>query len=131
VLDSIGIHIPEYVASTLVCLAGAAAGGALLLTGLILSAQPFTLNCPVLITAFAKLILQPMLAFGIALAMPVSHQQVRDITLISAIPGGFFGIVFGKSFNTIPEVASSGLIATYGLAIATLPLWIVFLSRFK
>jgi malonate transporter len=102
----------------------------LLLTGLILSAQPFTLNGPVLITAFAKLILQPMLAFGIALAMPVSHQQVRDITLISAIPGGFFGIVFGKLFNTIPEVASSGLIATYGLAIVTLPLWIVLLSRF-
>jgi predicted permease len=71
-----------------------------------------------------------MLAFGIALAMPVSHQQVRDITLISAIPGGFFGIVFGKSFNTIPEVASSGLIATYGLAIVTLPLWIFLLSRF-
>jgi malonate transporter and related proteins len=45
-------------------LGGAAAGGALLLTGLILSAQPFTLNGPVLITAFAKLILQPMFAFG-------------------------------------------------------------------
>jgi predicted permease len=66
----------------------------------------------------------------IGLAMPVRQQQVRDITLISAIPGGFFGIVFGKSFNTIPEVASSGLIATYGLAIVTLPLWIFLLSRF-
>ena len=62
--------------------------------------------------------------------MPVSHAQVRDITLIFAIPEGFFGIVLGKSFNTIPELASSGLIATYGLAIATLPLWIVLLSRF-
>jgi malonate transporter and related proteins len=130
VLVSIGIHIPDYVASTLGLIGGAAAGGALLLTGLILSAQPFTLNGPVLVISFAKLILQPMLAFGIALAMPVSHQQVRDITLISAIPGGFFGIVFGKSFNTIPEVASSGLIATYGLAIVTLPLWIFLLSRF-
>jgi malonate transporter len=130
VLISIGIHIPEYVASTLGLLGDAAAGGALLLTGLILSAQPFTLNGPVLITACAKLILQPMLAFSIALAMPVSHERVRDITLISATPGGFSGIVFGKSFSTIPEVASSGLIATYGLAIVTLPLWIVLLSRF-
>ena len=130
VLVSIGIQIPEYLSNTLGLLGGAAAGGALLLTGLILSAQPFTLTRPVLITAFAKLILQPTLAFGIALAMPVSHAQVRDITLIFAIPEGFFGIVFGKSFNTIPELASSGLIATYGLAIATLPLWIVLLSRF-
>ena len=130
VLVSIGIHIPEYVSNTLGLLGGAAAGGALLLTGLILSAQSFTLTRPVLITAFAKLILQPTLAFGIALAMPVSHAQVRDITLIFAIPEGFFGIVFGKSFNTIPELASSGLIATYGLSIATLPLWIVLLSGF-
>jgi malonate transporter len=130
VLVSIGIHIPEYVSSTLGLLGGAAVGSALLLTGLILSAQPITLNRPVLIAAFAKLILQPMLAFGIALAMPVSHEQVRDITLIFAIPEGFFGIVFGKSFNIVPELASSGLIATYGLAIATLPLWIVLLSRF-
>jgi malonate transporter and related proteins len=65
---------------------------------------------------------------GIALAMRVSHERVRDITLISAIPGGFFGIVFGRSFNTIPQVVSSGLVATYGLAMVTLPLWIL-LSR--
>jgi malonate transporter and related proteins len=43
VLVSIGIHIPEYVTSTLGLLGGAAAGGALLLTCLILSEQPFTL----------------------------------------------------------------------------------------
>ena len=35
-----------------------------------------------------------------------------------------------QSFNTITEIASSGLIATYGLAIVTLPLWIFLLSRF-
>jgi hypothetical protein len=36
--------------------------------------------------------------------MPVSQQQVRDITLISAIPGGFFGIVFGQSFTQFPKL---------------------------
>lgn len=130
ILVGIGIRVPDYVSSTLGLLGGAAACGALLLTGLILSAQPFALTGSVLITSFAKLILQPLLAFGIALAMPVSHEQVRDVTLISAIPGGFFGIVFGKSFNILPAVASSGLIASYGFAIVTLPLWIVLLSRF-
>jgi hypothetical protein len=30
---------------------------------------------------------------------------------ISAVPGGFFGMVFGKSFDATSETASSGLIA--------------------
>jgi malonate transporter and related proteins len=104
VLVSIGIHIPEYATSTLGLIGGAAAGGALLLTGLILSAQPFTLNGPVLITTFAKLILQPMLAFGIALAMPVSHQQVRDITLISAIQEDSSGSYLANHLTQFPKL---------------------------
>jgi malonate transporter len=38
----------------------------------------------------------------------MNHAEIRDITLISAVPGGFFGLVFGKSFNSTPETASSG-----------------------
>jgi malonate transporter and related proteins len=60
----------------------------------------------------------------------MEHDLVRDIVLICAIPGLFFGLVFGKAFDATPQTASSGLIATYVLAVITLPLWILILTQF-
>jgi hypothetical protein len=55
---------------------------------------------------------------------------MRNITVISAIPGGFFGLVFGKGFDATPEIASSGLIGTYLFGWATLALWMLFAAKF-
>jgi malonate transporter and related proteins len=96
----------------------------------VISAQRFSLDIPVILTALAKLVLQPLLALGIALLFRMERDLVRDIVLICAIPAGFFGLVFGKAFNATPQTASSGLIATYALGVITLPLWILVLTRF-
>jgi predicted permease len=126
----IGVHLASYGLQALRTLGGAATGSALLLTGVVISAQRFRLDAPVILLALAKLVLQPLLALGIALLFRMEHDLVRDIVLICAIPGGFFGLVFGKAFNATPQTASSGLIATYALAVITLPLWILILTRF-
>jgi malonate transporter and related proteins len=88
------------------------------------------MNPGVLSTTAAKLIVQPLLALCITLLLHISRDQIRNITLISAIRGGFFGLALGKSFNATPEIAGYGLIATYGFAVVMLPLWILILSRF-
>jgi predicted permease len=49
--------------------------------------------------------------------------------LISAIPCGFFGIVFGKGFDASPKLASSGLIESYVLGVVTLAMWIVVVNH--
>jgi malonate transporter and related proteins len=125
-----GLHLPSYGMATLKTLGSAANGSALLLTGLVISAQRFQVNGPVIWTTVAKLIGQPLLAVGLALLFRLNHDQVRQIALISAIPGGFFGLVFGKVFNHTPEAASSDLIASYALSVVTMPLWIFVLTRF-
>ncbi len=126
----LGILLPGYVAATLKTLGDASSGSALLLTGLIISAQAFRLNLPVVITAFAKVILQPLIAIGICVLLRMTPEQIREIALIGAIPGGFFGLVFGESFHATPESASSSLVASYVLSVITLPLWILALNRF-
>jgi malonate transporter len=73
--------------------------------------------------------LQPGLALGIAMLLHLSLSQTRYVTLISAIPCGFFGLVFGKGFDSSPKLASSGLIASYLIGVATLALWIVILNH--
>ena len=55
--------------------------------------------------------------------------QTRYVTLICAIPCGFFGLVFGKAFGSSPQLASSGLIASYIVSVATLPVWIVIVNH--
>jgi malonate transporter len=124
------VHCPTYAIRAFNTLGSAISGSALVLTGLVISAQPFRMNPAVLSTTAAKLIVQLLLALCLTLLLHMSHDQIRTVTLISAIPGGFFGLAFGKSFNATPEIASSGLIATYGFAVVTLPLWILILSRF-
>jgi hypothetical protein len=59
----------------------------------------------------------------------MGHNNMRNITVISAIPGGFFGLVFGKGFDATPEIASSGLIGTYLFGWATLALWMLFAAK--
>jgi predicted permease len=75
-----------------------------------------------------KTLLQPALCLGAACVVGLTPEQTRHVVLITAIPCGFFGVVFGKSFASPAEVASSSLIASTLVGVATLAAWIVLLS---
>ena len=72
--------------------------------------------------------------YGISFWLP---QIIKDfgnlsnlqIGVITAIPGGFFGLMFGSSFKATPEVASSSLIASDALGWITLSVWLVVGAR--
>jgi malonate transporter and related proteins len=123
------LHLPSYLDRFLTVLASAAAGSALVLTGLVVSAQKFVLGPKTLIPVLLKNALQPGLALGLAILLHLSMEQTRYVTLICAIPCGFFGLVFGKAFGSSPQLASSGLIASYIASVATLPVWIVIVNH--
>jgi predicted permease len=74
---------------------------------------------------FGKLVVQPLLAIALCLLFRFNHDQLRDVTVLCAMPAGFFGLVFGEPFHAEPEVASSSLIATNVLSVFTLPLWLL------
>jgi malonate transporter len=101
----------------------------LFLTGLVVSAQRFNLSWSVVWSVLGKTLLQPALCLGAARVVGLPLEQTRDAVLISAIPCGFFGVIFGKSFGAIPAVASSSLIASTVVGIFTLAGWIVLLSH--
>jgi malonate transporter and related proteins len=109
----------------------AADGSALVLTGLVVSAQRFEIGGSTLIAVILKNALQPAVALGFAMLIHLSIEQMRYATLISAIPCVFFGVVFGESFNASPKVASSGLIASYAIGVGTLAAWIVIVNRLR
>jgi malonate transporter len=123
------LQLPSYVNRSLAVMGSASAGSALVLTGLVVSAQKFEFGSNTVVAVFLKNLLQPGLALGAAMLIHLSLDQTRYVTLISAIPCGFFGIVFGKGYNTNPKLASSGLIASYVFGVATLAVWIVVVNR--
>ena len=125
---AIDFHIPPYAERSLTVLGSATAGTALFLTGLVVSAQRFKFTWGVGWSVFAKNLLHPALGLLIARSLSLPLEATRSVVLISAIPCGFFGIVFGKGFDATPEVASSSLIASYVFGVVTLAGWIIFLS---
>jgi predicted permease len=125
----IKLHLPDYVNRSLTVMGNATAGAALFLTGLIVSAQPFRLDGRVIAAMMAKNLMQPALCLGLAWLIGLSAVETRYAVLIAAIPCGFFGLVFGKGFNSSPLTASSSLIFSYAAGIVTLAGWIVFLGR--
>jgi malonate transporter len=125
-----GLHLPSYVNRSLTILGSAASGSALILTGVVVSSQTFRFDGKVAWTTAAIVLIQPLFALGMTELFHMSHDAIRDITLISAIPGGFFGLVFGKSFNATPETASSALIASYGVGAFSMAGWMLVFTKF-
>src|SRR5882724_4049976 len=122
-------HMPIYLDKSLTILGDATEGTALFVTGLITSAQRFNMNWGVGCAVLGKNVIQPALCLAMALLLGMPLEETRFVVLLSAIPSGFFGILFGKGFDATPEVASSSLVATTVLSIFTLAGWIVLLSH--
>jgi malonate transporter len=128
-VSCIGWHLPSFASQSLAIIGAAADGAALVLTGLVVSAQMFEVGGSTLVVVLLKNAVQPALTLLIARLIRLPIEQIRYATLISAMPCGFFGPVFGKRFGSNPQVASSGLIASYISSVATLPAWIAILNH--
>jgi malonate transporter and related proteins len=126
----LSINLPKPVSNTLHTLGNATTGSALFLTGLVVSAQAVKLDRAVLLSVLGKTILQPAFCLLFAMSIGLAPQQRDWVVLISAIPSGFFGIVFGKNFpNAVSPVASASLIGTYITGIFTMAGWMVVLNH--
>jgi malonate transporter and related proteins len=127
--SGVGWHLPSFASQSLAVIGAAADGTALVLTGLVVSAQIFKGGCRTLVVPLLKNAVQPALTLLTARLMGLPIEEMRYATLISAMPCGFFGPVFGRRFGANPQLASSGLIASYLSSVATLPAWIAILNH--
>ena len=101
------LTLPSFIHRSLAVMGSAADGSALVLTGLVVSAQKFEIRGNTFIAVLLKNVLQPAIALGICMLIHLNIEQTRYVTLISAMPCGFFGVVFGRDFDSNPQLASS------------------------
>ena len=112
---------PDALVTSSLQLIGVAAGGvAAFLTGVVLSSQPFRLDLPVAIATLAGNILKPALVWALTLLIPMPPDLAKAAILLSALPAGFFGILFGVNYRTASLEAGSMVIASTVFSVVTL-----------
>ncbi|MGI4982803.1 MAG: AEC family transporter [Janthinobacterium lividum] len=123
-----GLHLPALGVVALGPLTSVTAGIGLFLTGLMLSAQPIRLESDVLLGTAIKNLLQPLLVYGLVRLFDIPVTIGAQAVLLTAIPSGFFGLVFGAGAGLRPPVAGSTLVVSSLSAIVTLSLAILLLA---
>jgi malonate transporter len=118
VLTNIGL--PDPLIRSLSLMGEVSGGAALFLTGLILSAQNMRVGTNVAIQTLLSDVLRPLLAAGLVWLFAVSPLTAREAILLSALPAGFFGVLFGLRFGVSSDVVGTTLIASTVLSAATL-----------
>lgn len=123
-----GLPLPHVADATLSEIGAVAAGVALFLTGLVLSAQRVTLNADALVSTVLGVVARPVLAFLLAMAFALPPSMTADVVLIMAVPAGFFGILLGLTVGARPAVSGTTLLLSTALSAITLPVVIAWLT---
>jgi len=122
-----GVELDALAHACLSLIGNAAAGVALFLTGLILSAQSFELDWKVVAATGAADIVRPLLAVAVVYFIPISPEAAKTAILLAAVPSGFFGILFAVNYRLDSATAGSMVIASTGFSIATMAIAIAVL----
>ncbi|MGJ4943876.1 AEC family transporter [Bradyrhizobium sp. HKCCYLS1011] len=119
---------PDALAHACLALIGSAAAGvALFLTGLILSAQSFRLDWKVVAATAASDVIRPLLAIAAVFVIPIAPDTAKTAILLAAVPSGFFGILFAVNYRLDSATAGSMVIASTGFSIVTMAIAIAVL----
>ena len=127
----LGIHLDQVVSHALNLIGATTAGLACFVTGLVLSAQPFRLDANVGVGVLMKNIGLPLVACAVALALGMSAEIAREAILLTAIPTGLFGILFGLSYGVRSQAVGSTLTLSYLVGTITLTAAILLTSQMK
>jgi malonate transporter len=125
----LALPVPVLFATTLKEIGGVAAGVALFLTGLILSAQAIRVTGNVVVSTLIKVVAQPLLGLLVIVVLHVPEPFASQALLLLAIPSGFFGILFGLNYKVRPSVSGSTLVVSSLVSIITLSVAILLLAH--
>lgn len=121
------LSLDPVVEACLMLIGQVAAGVALFLTGLVLSAQPLQVNWRILGATGMANIVRPLLAVALTLVIPMSQTTAATAILLAAVPSGFFGILFGVTYRldsatmgSMVTVSTVVSVASMAIAIAVL-----------
>ncbi len=123
------IPLPSLITTSLQVIGVSAGGVALFLTGLILSSQKLLLTPNVLVSVGLRNVVHPLFTCGLVLLFRMPEPSARAAILLTALPSGFFGILFGLRYGKDPGIAGSTLIVSTLLSVVTLTVAIIVTGK--
>src|SRR5471032_174783 len=124
----LGWRLPDLATQSLNIVGSTTAGLALFSTGLILAAQPFRLDVEVWVGVALSNVLQPLLSLILVTILGLKREIAGQAILLSAIPCGSFGILFGLTYGVTDATAGTTLVASSILSAATLSITIILIG---
>ena len=124
----LGARLPDFIAESLTLIGQSAGGVAAFVTGLILSAQPISLNANIASGVLLKNVGQPLAAAGLIALLPATSVEAHATILLAALPAGFFGVLFGLRYGVETHLAGSTLIASSLFSAVTLAIVLALLG---
>jgi malonate transporter and related proteins len=89
------------------------------------------LDANVGVGVLVKNIVFPLIACAIALALGMSAEIARKAILLTAIPTGFFGMLFGLNYGVRSQAIGSTLTLSSLISVITLTAAILLTSQMK
>jgi malonate transporter and related proteins len=117
-----GIELPSLAAAALQPIAQIVNGGALFLTGLVLSAQAIEVNWRISAAVMMAILLKPLATFGVASALSLPVETTNAALLLCSLPAGFFGILFAVSYGVSARSTASIIVGSTLASAVTLSL---------
>lgn len=129
VIVLIGVRVPSLIETTLTPIGDVGAGGAAFLTGLVLSSQRVYFDLEVAYGIVMKNALMPLLVWGLCAIFGLNPLDTTEAILVTAVPCGFFGVVFAETYGIEPKLSSSTLLISTLAGIVSLSVVIVALPK--
>jgi malonate transporter and related proteins len=124
----LAVPLPGFIAESFTLIGQSSGGVAAFVTGLILSAQPVSLNANIVSGMLLKNVAQPLLAAGLIALLPARPQEAHATILLAALPAGFFGVLFGLRYGVETHLAGSTLVASSLFSVVTLAIGLALLG---
>lgn len=116
----LGIVLPDYILRSFDLIGQATAGVALFVTGLILSAQKVSLSTRILFLSVVCNVVQPLFAWFLTMIIPMSVEMGQAVILLTALPAGFFGLLFALRYHADSQDAGSIMVVSTVMSLVTL-----------
>lgn len=108
----LAIPVPDFIRESFALIGQGAGGIAAFVTGLILSSQRVFLDSNVISGTLLKNMAQPLVAAGLIMLLPIPRDEALATLLLTAVPAGFFGVLFGSRYGVETREAGSTLIVS-------------------
>ena len=125
VLVLLGVNVPGVFENMLDLVGNTTSGVATFAAGLTLAAHRIALNVEVSVNTLLKMFAQPALMAALVLALGVADPVAREGVVICALPSAVMPTILSTRYRVYESEASSTLVFTSLLMVATIPIVIL------